>query len=55
MLGRYAVKLELKKNISFDFKQLRHGPFDIQGAGGLVRAKIFFSDKTGARLFFSPV
>ena len=36
---------------------LRHGPFDILGGGGLgifFRAKNFFSDNFGARLFFSP-
>ena len=39
-----------------DGRRIRHGPFDIQGGGGLgflVWAKIFFSDKIGARLFFS--
>ena len=41
-------------------ESFRHGPFDFQGGGGrgglgiLVRAENFFSDKIGARLFFSP-
>ena len=42
---------------AFTTNVIRHGPFDIQGGGGLgilVRAEKYFSEKIGARLFFSP-